>query len=165
MRRPLVLIALTAALAFLLGGCQRETPPGPEAAATIPALVATQATATPRSTLVAQPATTLAPLPTVPAVPAATAVGRPAPAATARPAIVASPTDTQYIRFLINVNLRGGPGVNYPRLGQIFAGQTAKVTGVSADKGWWRILCLDGSTGNCWVSADPKLTQPTAPPR
>lgn len=167
MLRPLVLTALVVTFVVGLGACQRDTSPDPSAAATIPALVAAPATA------IAPPASlpTALPLPTLAGARPTAAAGQPTARAaqptrapTATPAIAASPTDTQYIRFLINVNLRSGPGVNYPRIGQIFAGQTAKVTGVSANKGWWRVICPDGTSGNCWVSADPKLTQPTTPP-
>jgi hypothetical protein len=38
------------------------------------------------------------------------------------------------------------------------------VTGVSSDKGWWRVICPDNSVGSCWVTANPQLTQPTTAP-
>ncbi|MFN8441006.1 MAG: SH3 domain-containing protein [Caldilineaceae bacterium] len=75
-----------------------------------------------------------------------------------------SPTDVAFIQALVNVNIRSGPGTNYERLGHIVAGQTAKVTGVTADNGWWRVICPDDSEGNCFVVNDPQLVQPAPAP-
>jgi uncharacterized protein YraI len=74
------------------------------------------------------------------------------------------PTDVQYIMAQVNVNIRRGPGTNYEIVGRIFAGQTAQVTGVTADGGWWRVICPDGTAGNCFAVADPTLTQPASVP-
>lgn len=75
------------------------------------------------------------------------------------------PTDVQYIRAKQDVNIRKGPGVQYDIAGGVYAGQTAKVTGVTnADATWWRVICPDGSIGDCWVSADPALTEPANAP-
>lgn len=79
-------------------------------------------------------------------------------------AVTVLPTDVQYIMALVNVNIRRGPGTNYEIVGRIFAGQTAQVTGVTADGGWWRVVCPDGTVGNCFAVADPTLTQPTTAP-
>lgn len=71
------------------------------------------------------------------------------------------PTEVQFIRAKEDVNIRGGPGTNYPIVGGIFAGQTAKVTGyMSPDGQWWRVACPTGGRTDCWVSADPALTEP-----
>ena len=76
----------------------------------------------------------------------------------------AQPTDVQYVLAQQDVPIYGGPDVQYSIVGSIAAGQTAKVTGVSADNTWWRVICPDGTTGDCWVSADPAWTQPAEPP-
>jgi hypothetical protein len=34
---------------------------------------------------------------------------------------------------------------------------------MSRDSTWWRVICPDSTVGNCWVSADPTLTQPIVP--
>jgi uncharacterized protein YraI len=88
-----------------------------------------------------------------------------APTPTPDPATVTiMPTDVQYIMAQVNVNIRRGPGTNYEIVGRIFAGQTAQVTGVTADGGWWRVICPDGTAGNCFAVADPTLTQPASAP-
>lgn len=86
-----------------------------------------------------------------------------APDATA--AFPTKPTATQYVRAKQDLNIRQGPGVQYEIVGGIYAGQTAQVTGVTnADATWWRVLCPNGSVGECWVSADAALTEPVAAP-
>lgn len=71
------------------------------------------------------------------------------------------PTPVQYILAQQDVSIRNGPGKKYVVIGWIAGGQTAKVTAVSMDDKWWRVICPDNSVGNCWVSADPNLTRPT----
>jgi uncharacterized protein YraI len=79
--------------------------------------------------------------------------------------IPALQTDVKYVMALANVNIRSGPGTNYAQIGGMSPGQVSLVTGISANKQWWRIVCPDASIGNCWLSADPKLTKPTSPPQ
>ncbi|MEZ4662756.1 MAG: SH3 domain-containing protein [Caldilineaceae bacterium] len=73
-------------------------------------------------------------------------------------------TAVQYVQALVNVNMRSGPGTDYGIVGSIFAGQTARVTGVMPDGGWWRAICPDDSVGSCFVVNDPSLTQPASAP-
>jgi hypothetical protein len=47
-----------------------------------------------------------------------------------------------------DLNIRGGPGMAYPVLGLLRAGQTAEVTGTSADAGWWQIKSPAGGRSN-----------------
>lgn len=75
----------------------------------------------------------------------------------------AEATPARYISTLAEVSMRSGPGDQFDVLQKIAAGQQAMVTGVSKDSQWWRVICPDSTVGNCWVSADPKLTQPIAP--
>jgi hypothetical protein len=58
----------------------------------------------------------------------------------------------------------GSPGDTTNQIGVLPGGYLAPVTGVSPDGAWWRIICPDGSVGDCWVSADPSLTQPDSTP-
>lgn len=61
------------------------------------------------------------------------------------------------------VNVRGGPGTNYPVYGVAAPGAQAAVIGVSQDGGWWNIS-VDPETvpaGNAWVSADYVTAQST----
>lgn len=80
------------------------------------------------------------------------------------PAGEALPTNVQFVLAQVDVPMYDGPGDTFTNIGQVFAGQTAGVTGVSADGLWWQVLCPAGTTGSCWVSADPQLTQPAAAP-
>jgi uncharacterized protein YraI len=76
----------------------------------------------------------------------------------------AYPTSVKYIMAQKDVRMRTGPGTQFGIISYIAAGQTAIVTGISADASWWRVVCPDGSSGACWVSADRTLTQPTDSP-
>lgn len=53
---------------------------------------------------------------------------------------------------------QGAPGDTRTQINFMAAGQTMMVTGVSFDGQWWRVLCLD-KVGQCWVSANPSITQ------
>ncbi len=73
------------------------------------------------------------------------------------------PSEVQTIEALADVTIYAGPGTQYPIVGQLLAGQTALDTGMLPGASWWRIMCPDETFGNCWVSADPTLTQPVDP--
>jgi hypothetical protein len=77
----------------------------------------------------------------------------------------AQDTDVQFVLAQQDVPIYGGPAQQYSVIGTIAAGQTAKVTGVSSDGTWWRVICPDDSVGDCWVSADPSFTQPAQSPQ
>lgn len=52
------------------------------------------------------------------------------------------------------VNIRSGPGTDYPIVGYV-AGDNWLVTGRSADGLWWRIKCPKGTPSDeCWITAD-----------
>jgi uncharacterized protein YraI len=72
----------------------------------------------------------------------------------------AYPTNVQFVMAQRDVNIYNGPSSQYSVVGFVAAGQTAKVTGVSADKNWWRVVCPVLVPGNCWVSADRNQTRP-----
>jgi hypothetical protein len=73
-------------------------------------------------------------------------------------------TSVQYIFANTNVNIRSGPGMRYRVIERFFEGNIGAVTGLSLDRGWWRVPCPPHSTiGNCFVSADPSLTTPVPP--
>jgi hypothetical protein len=76
----------------------------------------------------------------------------------------AQSTDVQFVMAQQDVPIYGGPDTQYSIVGMIAAGQTAKVTGVSADNTWWRVMCPNDTVGDCWVSADPAWTQPAQAP-
>jgi hypothetical protein len=74
-----------------------------------------------------------------------------------------NPTPTSLILTLAEVNIRSGPSDQFEVVEKMAAGQHALVTGVSLDSQWWRVICPDSTVGNCWMSADPTLTDPVAP--
>ena len=53
-----------------------------------------------------------------------------------------------------NVNIRSGPGTQYPIIGVLGLEQTARVVGVSADGTWWAIDFPSGNDGQGWVSGE-----------
>jgi len=61
------------------------------------------------------------------------------------------------------VNVRTGPGTNYPVLGVASPGASAEVSGKSADGAWWQVKIPTqySSSGFGWVSADYVITQNT----
>jgi hypothetical protein len=68
--------------------------------------------------------------------------------------LVATPQPGQpMVTATTDVNIRSGPGTVYPVLGLLRAGQTAEVTGISADAGWWQIKFSGVTDGHGWVSA------------
>jgi hypothetical protein len=75
-----------------------------------------------------------------------------------------SPTEVEYVMAQQDIQMLAAPDATSQVIGQVFAGQVARVTGTNVDGTWWRVLCPDGSTGSCWVSADPSLTQPAEAP-
>jgi hypothetical protein len=75
-----------------------------------------------------------------------------------------NPTSVEYVMAKTNLRLRTGPGFEYAQEGLVYEGQIAKVTGLSKDGQWWRVACEVDSSGNCWMSADPDLTEPTSAP-
>jgi uncharacterized protein YgiM (DUF1202 family) len=95
----------------------------------------------------------------------ATGAQSPQTTVTASSAFSMKPTSVQFVRAKQDINIRAGPGTNYDIVGGVYAGQTAKVTGfTSADEKWWRVTCPDDRVGDCWVSADPALTEPVVTP-
>jgi uncharacterized protein YgiM (DUF1202 family) len=58
--------------------------------------------------------------------------------------------------------VRSGPGANYPALGVLQFGQSAEITGLSLDRGWWQIKFAGAPDGHGWVSGQYVTTQNTA---
>ncbi len=93
------------------------------------------------------------------------------PAPTEKPAArraaddsIVLPTNATLVRALKDVTILVGPGANYQEAGDLPADSEVKVTGISADGDWWRVVCPDGTEGSCWVTGDPKLTKPSVTP-
>ncbi|MDX1409328.1 MAG: NBR1-Ig-like domain-containing protein, partial [Saprospiraceae bacterium] len=84
--------------------------------------------------------------------------------ATAEPTMTVVNTSVQYVMAQTDLNIRSGPGTNYQVIGWLAEGQIAKVTGISSDSGWWRVICPDDTVGSCWLSAHTRYSQPTSAP-
>lgn len=54
---------------------------------------------------------------------------------------------------LVDLNVRTGPGTQYPSVGALRAGSRATITGRSPDGHWWKIECPPGAGSECWSSA------------
>lgn len=78
------------------------------------------------------------------------------PSATPTPTQTPPPapaTDKPLVTSTANLNIRGGPGLNYPVLGLLPLGQSAPLTGLSQDGLWWQIKFAGAADGFGWVSA------------
>ncbi len=100
-----------------------------------------------------QPTATLV-IPSQPT-PTPTRVVPEAPTATPQPG---KPTATA----ITDLNIRAGPGMVYPVLGVLRAGQSAEVTGLSLDGGWWQIHFSGTADGRGWLSAQYVTAQNTS---
>jgi PKD repeat protein/uncharacterized protein YgiM (DUF1202 family) len=61
-----------------------------------------------------------------------------------------------------DLNIRSGPGITYPVLGVLLAGQSAQITGISPDGGWWRIQFSGTVDEVGWVSAKYVVAENTS---
>ncbi|MCB0196941.1 MAG: SH3 domain-containing protein, partial [Anaerolineae bacterium] len=60
-----------------------------------------------------------------------------------------------------DLNVRSGPGTDYPILGLLKADQTAEITGLSPDGRWWQIAFSGTASGRGWVAAQYTIAQNT----
>jgi uncharacterized protein YraI len=118
------------------------------------------------------PTTTPAPPATATTAPSATFTVRPPTAtlaaATASISATASVTATaagltptvgsNVLTLVQGVNVRGGPGTNYPVVGSITAGDTAPLLGRNAAGDWFVISYKNGLAGQGWVSANSSIS-------
>lgn len=64
-----------------------------------------------------------------------------------------TPSGEAMVRVLVDLNVRGGPGVQYERVGFLLENQTAPILGRDPDTGWWKIECPPRAEGSeCWIS-------------
>jgi SH3-like domain-containing protein len=80
----------------------------------------------------------------------ATPTPEPTPEYTPTPAPTPTP-DFASVTTGDTVNLRSGPGTGFSTVGQINAGQSARIVGKNQDGSWWEIEGADGATA--WVVA------------
>lgn len=149
---------ISAVDALATAAAPRTTPSfGPR----FPPLLFFQVTPVPGGPAAEPPAAATPVAPTVPpaAVTSPAAVASPtavtSPTATSTPAIpTATPTPPPAGAVAVTsaqANLRGGPGMDFPVVGEATAGQSFDVTGSNAGQTWWQVCCVDGRPG--WVSS------------
>ncbi len=145
----LLLVLSILGAAYLLGGQELLAllkRPEPQTQAALDPGVSPTATAAPTDTP-APPTPT--PTPSATATPTATSTVTPTPTPSA------TPTPAR-LEGRINgavVNLRGGPGANYPVLGQVLAGQSYTATARDESGEWLRICCPITEETESWISA------------
>jgi PKD repeat protein len=106
----------------------------------------------------AQPTPTGTPTPTETLVPIPTL--SPTPTLAPTPTLTPTPTAPTAIAK-VNSNIRSGPGTSYPVEGILLAGQSAEITGVSADGAWWLLSSAGMPNGLGWVAASSVTAQDT----
>jgi hypothetical protein len=58
------------------------------------------------------------------------------------------------------LNLRTGPNLNAAVVGILALNEIVPVTGASPDGEWWQVACPEGTEGECWITADPRWSEP-----
>ena len=165
MRRIIILLAL----AMVAAACAKPASPDPNQVSQL-VQKAVEATLAAQPTQVAAPTATVlpptvaptatreqpAPVTTVPtAVPTNTSTPAPTatPALTDTPTVVPSVTPTMAPSVIADkaVNLRAGPGTNYPVVGAAKVGDRYDITARNQDGSWLQVCCVNGKSA--WVSA------------
>ena len=106
--------------------------------------------------VVASPTDTMTPTPSPTATSTPTATPTKTPRPTRKPTETPTPVPFGEVQSKV-LNVRSGPGVNYPVKTQLKAGETFQITGKDHNPpSWWEIRTSDGAYG--WVSAAPKFS-------
>jgi hypothetical protein len=96
----------------------------------------------------------VAALPTPTPVPAQPTATQAAPATPPLPVPSNTPASTEPVLSPVtDLNIRSGPGVNYPILGLLRAGQTARITGINLERTWWQIEFSGSANERGWLAA------------
>jgi hypothetical protein len=74
------------------------------------------------------------------------------------------PTSIKYVMAHQDVSIHNGPAKKYRIVGSIPEGQIVRVTGISVDGKWWRVVCPGNPAESCWVLAKPAYTRPVDSP-
>jgi hypothetical protein len=71
-----------------------------------------------------------------------------------------SSTSTATVSILVDLNVRSGPGVQYDRIGFLLKGESAPITGVHSETGWWKIECPALIAGSqCWIAGGDQYSR------
>jgi uncharacterized protein YraI len=71
----------------------------------------------------------------------------------AQPAATATPVGPPSALTTADLNVREGPGQNYPVMALVTAGTELEVTGRSPDSVWWQVVYPPGTGGRGWIYA------------
>jgi hypothetical protein len=82
-----------------------------------------------------------------------------APPATPQPLPSQVSPSEPTLTALVTVNARAGPGVDFPAVGGLSAGQTAPITGINPEGTWWQIVFPPNSDGRAWVTGGAQYTR------
>lgn len=93
------------------------------------------------------------------------AIVEPSPTATPVPTLPPTPTPTPTlsrsqlpaepkVTSQANLNIRTGPGLDYPVVGILWPGQSANVSGISTNRNWWQIEYVSAVGDHGWVSTN-----------
>ena len=102
-------------------------------------------------------------LPPVTNTPEAEAPAAAAPTATGVELIPPTPTLTPTVTAAIatmrtGLNVRTGPGLDYPVIGRLTEGESVQITGRNPETTWWQIVYPANSNERGWISADPQFS-------
>ena len=73
-------------------------------------------------------------------------------------------TPVAYVLALVAAPIYTAQDASSPVVGTVAPGMVARVTGQDPIGLWWRVICPDDTVGDCWVSANPAVTQPATSP-
>jgi uncharacterized protein YraI len=109
----------------------------------------TTQTADQTSQEVAQAEPTATPLAEDPTLTSEAATATPEAATSTPEPATATPVTEPEVHTQSAMNVRGGPGTNYPVVAALNAGDVARITGKNPGGDWWQVALADGSVG--WV--------------
>ncbi|MCB0197240.1 MAG: SH3 domain-containing protein [Anaerolineae bacterium] len=99
------------------------------------------------------------PTPTTEVVDAPTPTASPEPFASPTVAPLESADDEPQVTMLVGLNVRQGPGTNYPIIGRMAAGETSKITGRNDFSSWWQIEFASNAGDRGWVAASDEFSE------
>ncbi len=153
-------VLLAVAWAWLLAATACGSTPTPAAPTAAPAVASSPAPGAPTLTVTPAPKATDTPTPTVTPTPTNTPQPTSTPVPASTPTSTETPTPMPTAGAEINVatlNVRGGPGTEYEKIGLLQKGDGVWVLGQTAN-GWYEVRWeKDGEVYEGWITGDPSL--------
>ncbi len=63
------------------------------------------------------------------------------------------------VTAIVGLNVRGGPGTNYPVIGRLVQNQAVPIVGRNPEGTWWQIVYPEDSGGRGWISGSAEFSQ------